>query len=88
MYAGLGATMLLRLALWYVRKCGIEIVTVPARIQGFLPLVQDLCAKEDEKKESGEWKRHQVYARLLKTFPSEDKKDLAFAIELAMRKDI
>ena len=33
----------------------------------------------------GEYKRHQVYARLIKAFPQSRKRDLAFAIERVMQ---
>ena len=35
---------------------------------------------------SGEWKRHQVYAALIKKFPLVKKRILALAIELEMNK--
>ena len=34
---------------------------------------------------SGEYRRHSVYAALLRQFPSASKRDLALAIELALR---
>lgn len=34
---------------------------------------------------SGEWKRHQVYAKLLKEFPGNRKRDLGLAIENALQ---
>ena len=34
---------------------------------------------------SGEAKRHQVYARLIKQFPEANKRDLALAIELSLK---
>ena len=34
---------------------------------------------------SGEFKRHSVYARLLKEFPAERKRDVALAIEQALQ---
>lgn len=33
---------------------------------------------------SGEYKRHQVYAKLIKQFPEESKKHIALAIEIAV----
>lgn len=36
---------------------------------------------------SGEWRRHRVYAELLKAFPKAAKVDLAMAIELAVRRE-
>lgn len=35
--------------------------------------------------ESGEWKRHVVYAALIKQFPQTSKKTLGMAIELAVQ---
>ena len=35
---------------------------------------------------SGEYKRHQVYAKLIRLFPSQAKSDLALAIELAIQR--
>lgn len=35
---------------------------------------------------SGEYKRHQVYSQLLKAFPMASKRDLAYAIELAIQR--
>lgn len=35
---------------------------------------------------SGEAKRHQVYARLLKRYPDMSRHEVAFALELAVRK--
>lgn len=35
---------------------------------------------------SGEYKRHTVYAELLKRFPERRKRDIALAIELAVQK--
>lgn len=35
---------------------------------------------------SGEYKRHQVYAKLLKKFPDLPKRDIGLAIELAVHK--
>ena len=34
---------------------------------------------------TGEWKRHQVYASLIDEFPDRRRRDLAYAIELALR---
>ncbi len=42
--------------------------------------------EQDKTGMSGEAKRHQVYARLIKDFPESTRKDIALAIELAMRK--
>ena len=36
--------------------------------------------------QSGEFKRHVAYAKMLKKFPTSDKRDLSLAIELALRR--
>lgn len=50
---------------------------------GAAPLV---LAQEDILEVSGEYKLHQVYAQMLKQFPGAPKDDVAFAIQLAIRK--
>lgn len=40
---------------------------------------------QETTKASGEAKRHQVYAALIKAFPLESKRDLAFAIEQVLQ---
>lgn len=44
----------------------------------------DLVASHDLFEISGEAKRHQVYAHLLKAFPSSPKRTIALAIEAAL----
>ena len=44
-----------------------------------------VSAQESAGGPSGEYKRHQVYARLLKEFPERRKRDLAYLIELVIR---
>lgn len=34
--------------------------------------------------QSGEWKRHQVYAKLIKQFPEESRNEIALALEIAV----
>ena len=46
----------------------------------------DLVKKYDTVKESGEYKRHQVFSRLIKELPQAEKKNLGLAIELAVQK--
>lgn len=43
--------------------------------------VRELMAIYDEKPQTGEWKRHQVYARLLKEFPTLPKGTIGLLIE-------
>lgn len=45
-----------------------------------------LVADADGLAGSGEYKRHIVYAQLMKTFPLVSKRDLAMAIELAIQR--
>ena len=80
-----------RLGLWLARwggAVGLDRWHVPATIAPlvdearWLALDQDAHAAEGT---SGEYKRHQVYARLIKAHPEIQKRDLALAIELAVR---
>lgn len=49
--------------------------------------VMILCEKQELIPDvSGEWKRHQVYATLIKRFPDVSKRILALAIELYLNK--
>jgi hypothetical protein len=43
-----------------------------------------LLAEDTHK--TGEWKRHWVYSKLIKAFPETEKRDLALAIEVALRR--
>jgi hypothetical protein len=47
-----------------------------------LALTKEADAQADV---TGEWKRHQVYASLIDEFPDRRRRDLAYAIELALR---
>lgn len=44
----------------------------------------ELVADINDHEGSGEYKRHQVYARLMKEFPSFTHRQIALAIELAL----
>jgi len=44
----------------------------------------ELVVKFDSENQSGEWKRHQVYSRLLKEFVNENKREISKAIEEAL----
>lgn len=50
------------------------------------PLVQarthELMIEVGKQAQSPEWKRHQVYAQLLKEFPNRSRKSIAFTIEV------
>ena len=45
---------------------------------------RELCDSYTDLAVSGEYKRHQVYARLLKKFPDANKRTLGLAIELTL----
>lgn len=44
-----------------------------------------LTKRAETEARSGEWRRHQVYAAMLKDFPAVSKREIAMAIELALR---
>lgn len=48
-----------------------------------LERVAELVAHADQVDGSGEYKRHQVYARLIKEYPATPRSTLALAIEVA-----
>jgi len=43
-----------------------------------------LCREQEQPGVSGEYKRHQVYARLIKEYPAAAKRTLGLAIELSL----
>jgi hypothetical protein len=45
----------------------------------------ELVRAQDHPTASGEYKRHQVYARLIKEFPAEKHRTLGLEIELALQ---
>lgn len=72
---------------WLLRKLGYRDVPVSAPVRKMaaaaLPLVLTYDAIKDV---SGEYRRHQVYARMIDAFPEADRDDLGFAIELAVQR--
>ena len=63
-------------------------VQIPESITSILHRVKELVDESqrvDPHIQAGERKRHQVYGRLIKEFPFTKWKDLALAIELAIR---
>ena len=88
--------LLVRVGLWLARKGGwTEPVPPPPSAIPKLPLAceaaepyrqraQELILLEEPRDASGESKRHQVYARLMKDYPEASRKHLALAIELAV----
>jgi hypothetical protein len=56
----------------------------PSLDDATLERVKALVASYADQSMSGEAKRHQVYARLLKEYPAASKRDLGLAIEVAL----
>ena len=53
--------------------------------QALVDRARVLCLAQNYKLDiSGEYKRHQVYAQLIKEYPHEDRKKISLAIELAL----
>lgn len=89
---------LLKLGQWLVRLYGppptppeIRYIPQPGHIvptidQAILDLTKGLISMADSWDSTGEYKRHTVYAKLIKAFPDADKKTLALAIELVISK--
>jgi hypothetical protein len=67
------------------RKLGVKLCALPPEVWGYVARASALCF-ENEGSASGESKRHQVYARLIKEFPEAKKRRLALAIEVAMNR--
>lgn len=79
------------LGVWLVDKFGQKEITPLADAQ-FIPKIDDEILEFAAQKviaawcldASGEYKRHHVYAEMIKQFPSEEKNTLGLAIELAV----
>ncbi len=69
--------LLVRFGLWIARWGGWPSTLVLAR-------TAQLCTQWDGHEASGEYKRHQVYAQLIKDFPRVSKRTIGLAIELAL----
>ena len=84
--------MILRLIDWILRRKGFKRIPADARIEwvpfNVLQMTQEaleLCVVEERKDLSGEYKRHQVYARMIKNHPNSPRKEISWAIERAVR---
>ena len=79
--------ILIKLANWIFAHYTIRLLPLSTALVELARQARVLAVCEDltHPGESGEYKRHQVYAKLLKSFPQADKQDLAFAIELGLR---
>jgi len=76
---------LVRILVWLLCKLGANWLAVPPGVEALIPDARDLCKTLETFQESGEWRRHQAYARLLKKHPMVKKQDVSLAIELAVR---
>lgn len=84
--------LLIRFGLWLLKRCGYTLqpqyVVKSVVDNPFVDRAAELCVWQETNwpDRSGESKRHQVLARLIKDFPDGALRDLAMAIELAVRK--
>ena len=77
-------TLIQRFALWILKVTGYEFPKPQIRASKYVMAAAVHCAEFSSWEASGEARRHQVYARLIKQFPEARKKDLSLAIELAL----
>ena len=70
---------IVRLLKWLLRKAA------PPIADALLARTAVLVQEAEALAASGEYKRHVVYARLIKEFPSRLKRDIAFAIEQVLQ---
>ena len=77
-------TLIQRFALWLLKITGYQFPKPQILASKYVPAAALFCAEYMHWDASGEAKRHQVYARLIKQFPEARKKDLSLAIELAL----
>jgi hypothetical protein len=71
---------------WLVELTGSSLMPIPLGTVRALPEARRLIRLAEDTDRTGEWKRHSVYSKLIKQFPDEDKRDLALAIEVALRR--
>lgn len=65
--------------------CGVALFPQPSGEVYTEAMRLALVAQETYTAASGEYKRHQVFAKLIKTFPEASKRDLGMAIEMAVK---
>ena len=78
--------ILLRFAQWLLHRLGGTVCSGghwPALPDALVVRARRLVSEQEGQPSSGESKRHQVYARLLKEFPASLKREAALAIEQA-----
>lgn len=75
--------LLVKILLWCSRRIGYNLVAVPTEVQKILPAVVQMCReRENYPQLSGERKRAQVYAAILKA--NVEPRIAAKAIEFAI----
>jgi|WetSurMetagenome_2_1015567.scaffolds.fasta_scaffold381376_4 hypothetical protein len=76
---------IIKFLLFLLRKLGVSVVDAPN--EKLLNSIITEVNKADKvySDTSGEHKRHQVYSSLIKKHPEIDKKELGYAIEVALR---
>ena len=77
--------LLVVVGLWLARLGGWEPVQPDFGLGALIAAIRPMVAKVADAPQSGEWKRHQVYADAIKALPDVPKGDIALAIELALR---
>lgn len=66
-------------------KLDKDILIINQDIAGTLPVITEWVLQyENVPNVSGEWKRHQVYAKAIKEYPDMKKRDLALSIEICI----
>lgn len=85
--------VIIRICSWLIRLTGSSLIPLPLATMPLplgtvraLPATKALIMLAEDTHRTGEWKRHWVYAKLIKEFPDTDRRDLALAIEVALRK--
>ena len=63
---------------------GTRVIIVPDDI--LIEYAAKECADAEAtfKEQSGEYKRHQVYSKLIKKFPEHSKRDISMAVEMGL----
>jgi hypothetical protein len=77
--------ILIKFLLFLLHKLGVSMIDTPDATLLNSVVVEVNRADEVYPETSGEYKRHQVYSRLIKTYPKISKKDLGYVIEAALR---
>lgn len=80
--------LLAKLAIWLLKRYGGDVISLDKGVLTLLPTASafvkalEVAASPGT---TGEYKRHVAYARLQKKHPTAVKRDIALAIELAVR---